>query len=107
MPLRFPWMPKTPRNGGLRIGLRLAAGLLSACAVALPAAADADHTDHADHELTRTQATALVQQRYAARVVRASSTDEGGRHIYVFRLLSQAGKVWEVHIDARNGAEVR
>jgi uncharacterized membrane protein YkoI len=96
----------------MRIGLRLAAGLLTAyaaaAAVALPAyAADDNHTDHADRELTRTQATALVQQRYAARVVRASSTDEGGRHIYVFRLLSQAGKVWEVHIDARNGAEVR
>jgi uncharacterized membrane protein YkoI len=95
----------------MRIGLKLAAGLLTAYAVAVPAnAAGDDHTDrddHADHELTRTQATALVRQRYAARVVRASSTDEGGRHIYVFRLLSQAGKVWEVHIDARNGAEVR
>jgi len=89
----------------MRIGLRLAAGLLAAYAVAWPA--DAAGEDHSDHELTRTQATALVQQRYAARVVRASSTDEGGRHIYVFRLLSQAGKVWEVHIDARNGAEVR
>jgi len=61
----------------------------------------------AETELTQTQAAALVQQRYAARIIRASSTDEGGRRIYVFRLLSQAGKVWEVHVDARNGAEVR
>ena len=70
-------------------------------------AADSAGAARAEHELTASQATALVQQRYAARVVRASSTDEGGRHIYVFRLLSQAGKVWEVHIDARSGAEVR
>jgi hypothetical protein len=59
-----------------------------------------------DHELSRTQATALVQRRYAARVVRASSADEGGRHIYVFRLLSEGGKVWTVRIDAHNGAEI-
>jgi hypothetical protein len=63
--------------------------------------------DHAGGELTQAQAAALVQQRYAARVIRASSADEGGRRIYVFRLLSQAGKVWEVHVDARSGMEVR
>jgi hypothetical protein len=76
------------------------------CAGAPAPAADSPGTTRTEHELTPSQATALVQQRYAARVVRASSTDEGGRHIYVFRLLSQAGKVWEVHIDARSGAEV-
>ena len=59
-----------------------------------------------EHELTRTQATALVQKRYAARVVRAASADESGRHMYVFRLLSEGGKVWSVRIDARSGAEV-
>jgi uncharacterized membrane protein YkoI len=77
------------------------------CASAPSPATDNAGTARTEHELTPSQATALVQQRYAARVVRASSTDEGGRHIYVFRLLSQAGKVWEVHIDARSGAEVR
>lgn len=71
-------------------------------------AAESAAAVRAEHELTPSQATALVQQRYAARVLRASSIDEGGRHVYVFRLLSsQAGKVWEVHIDARSGAEVR
>jgi len=57
-------------------------------------------------ELSRTQATALVQRRYAARVVKVSSADEAGRHVYVFRLLSEGGKVWTVRIDARSGAEV-
>jgi uncharacterized membrane protein YkoI len=38
--------------------------------------------------------------------VRAWSADEGGRHVYVFRLLSEGGKVWTVRIDARSGAEV-
>jgi hypothetical protein len=59
-----------------------------------------------DRELTRTQATALVQSRYAARVVRVANSDEGGRHLYVFRLLSEGGKVWQVRIDARTGLEV-
>jgi uncharacterized membrane protein YkoI len=85
------------------------AALLSTClCTSRPsAAADSAGAARTERELTPSQATALVQQRYAARVVRATSTDEGGRHIYVFRLLSQAGKVWEVHIDARSGAEVR
>ena len=47
-----------------------------------------------------------MQKRYGARVVRASDTDEDGRHLYVFKLLSEAGKVWIVRIDAHSGAEV-
>lgn len=59
-----------------------------------------------EHELSREQALALVQKRYGARVVRADTADQGGRHLYVFRLLSAAGKVWIVRMDARSGAEV-
>ena len=59
-----------------------------------------------EHELTREQAVALVQKRYGARVVRADIADQSGRHLYVFRLLSAAGKVWIVRVDARSGAEV-
>ena len=98
MPLRFVVMQTAPW-----IRVLLAAWVAWAAAVAASAA----EGDRAEHELTQSQATALVQQRYAARVVRASRTDEGGHHVYVFRLLSQAGKVWEVHIDARSGAELR
>jgi uncharacterized membrane protein YkoI len=89
-----------------------AAARLIACAwllALLPAAAalaDAQESVRAEPELTRVQATEMVQKRYGARVVRASDTDEGGRHLYVFKLLSEAGKVWIVRIDAHSGAEV-
>ena len=61
---------------------------------------------HSEHELSREQAVALVQTRYGARVVRAEFLDQEGRHVYVFRLLSAAGKVWIVRVDARTGTEV-
>jgi hypothetical protein len=61
---------------------------------------------HAEHELSREQAVALVQKRYGARVVRADMADRDGRHLYVFRLLSPGGKVWIVRVDARSGAEL-
>jgi len=60
----------------------------------------------AEHELSRAQAMVLVQKRYGARVVRADIADQGGRRLYVFRLLSAGGKVWIVRVDARSGAEV-
>jgi len=60
----------------------------------------------AEQELSRQQAVALVQKRYGARVVRAELLDQDGRHLYVFRLLSAAGKVWIVRVDARTGTEV-
>jgi hypothetical protein len=72
---------------------------------AAPAPADTADSSR-DHELTRTQATALVHRRYGARVVRVANSEEGGRHLYVFRLLSEGGKVWQVRIDARSGLEV-
>ncbi len=59
-----------------------------------------------DHELSREEAMVLVQKRYGARVVRTDIADQQGRRLYVFRLLSNAGKVWIVRVDARNGAEV-
>ena len=81
-----------------------------ACILALlpvaAALADGEPNAHAEPQLTRVQATEMVQKRYAARVVRASDSDEGGRHIYVFKLLSDAGKVWTVRIDAHSGTEV-
>jgi uncharacterized membrane protein YkoI len=89
-------------------GIVMAFGLLLAGLApgAQPQPVDATDSRGGEHELSRSQAAALVQGRYAARVVRVSSADEGGRHIYVFRLLSEAGKVWQVRIDARSGAEI-
>jgi hypothetical protein len=88
----------------LRIGWAMSLAFLLV-PVSLSRAAGAPETAIV-HELSQTQATALVQQRYAARVVRASLSDEGGRRLYVFLLLSGGGKVWTVRIDARSGAEV-
>lgn len=68
------------------------------------------HPDEAStlSALSREQAAQEIQKRYggSARVVRADSVDQGGRRIYVFRLLSGSGKVWIVRIDAHSGAEV-
>jgi len=71
-----------------------------------PSVATAEDSQRSNGELTRTQAEALVQKRYGARVVRASTADEEGRRIYVFRLLSAGGKVWTVRIDAHSGVEL-
>ena len=59
-------------------------------------------------EISREQATQELQKRYGngARVVRADVIEEGGHHVYVFRLLSVNGRVWVVRIDAHSGAEV-
>jgi hypothetical protein len=59
-------------------------------------------------EISREQALQLLQKRYgnAARVVRTDVTEQAGRRVYVFRLLSVNGRVWVVRIDAQNGAEV-
>ncbi|MGH8205211.1 MAG: PepSY domain-containing protein, partial [Steroidobacteraceae bacterium] len=57
--------------------------------------------------LSPAKAVALVQRRYHAQVVRTKmQTDASGRQLYVFRLLSAAGRVWTVRIDAHTGAEV-
>jgi len=75
-----------------------------------PHAAEAAATiaPHDQNEISREQAAHMLRERYgsAARVVRTDEVDEGGRHVYVFRLLSVNGRVWIVHIDAKSGAEV-
>ena len=60
------------------------------------------------HEISREQAVQMLQERYGSsvRVVRSDVVDEGGRRLYVFRLLSVNGRVWIVHIDAMSGTEV-
>jgi uncharacterized membrane protein YkoI len=96
----------------------LAAAALTTClafSLRVPATEAASITEVASnteaasiHEISREQAMQVLQQRYggAARVVRTDVIEKGGRHVYVFRLLSVNGKVWIVHIDAQSGAEV-
>ena len=50
------------------------------------------------------QAVKMVERRFHARVVKAETERDNGRTVYVLRLLSDAGKVWTVRVDARDGA---
>ncbi len=92
---------------GVALGAALWAALGAAPLSAVtPDSAAVTRQPQAEHELSREQAVALVQARYGARVVRTDFIDQDGRHLYVFRLLSAAGKVWIVRLDARTGTEV-
>ena len=50
------------------------------------------------------QAVEMVERRFNARVVRAEARDEGGRTIYVLKLLNDSGRVWFVRVDAASGS---
>jgi uncharacterized membrane protein YkoI len=50
------------------------------------------------------QAVRMVEERYHARVVKAETEHEEGHTLYVLRLLSDAGKVWTVRVDAASGS---
>jgi uncharacterized membrane protein YkoI len=90
-----------------RTWCRLTAVLLALALTPAPGwAAESAGTARAAEPLSREQAVTLVQRRYAARVVRTELSEQGGRRIYVFRLLSGDGKIWTVRIDAYSGAEV-
>jgi hypothetical protein len=59
-------------------------------------------------DVSREQAAQMLHERYGSqvRVVREDVTDQDGRRVYVFRLLSVNGRIWIVRIDAHSGAEV-
>ncbi|MDE2261692.1 MAG: PepSY domain-containing protein [Gammaproteobacteria bacterium] len=54
--------------------------------------------------LSLDQAVRMVQHRYRARVVRAETQMQGGRTIYVLRMLDDAGRVFAVRVDAASGS---
>jgi uncharacterized membrane protein YkoI len=54
--------------------------------------------------LSMDQAVKMVEQRYHARVVKAETQKDGGRSVYVLRLLDASGKVWTVRVNAADGA---
>lgn len=95
--------------GSTRAVRRRALSLAAMLCLTLAEASQAWSVDPTQgREVSREQAAQEVQERYggAARVVRTDVTDQGGHHVYVFRLLSVNGRVWVVRIDARSGAEV-
>jgi uncharacterized membrane protein YkoI len=50
------------------------------------------------------QAVKMTEQRFKARVVRAETQHEGIKTVYILKLLNDAGHVWTVRVDAKNGA---
>jgi uncharacterized membrane protein YkoI len=46
----------------------------------------------------------MASKRFHARVVKAETQKEGGRNVYVLRLLNETGHVWTVHVDSATGA---
>jgi len=58
----------------------------------------------ADSGMSLDQAVSMVEKRFKARVVRTETRDDGGRKIYVLRLLNDAGRVWTVRVDAASGS---
>ena len=68
---------------------------------------DAEALKFGDIDLTYAQLDEAVdraQKRYKARVVRAETSESGGRIVYVLRLLSEEdGRVWTVRVDAQSG----
>ncbi len=88
--------------------LTLNVGLALSAPYAAGAAPNPAHQAQVAHQISKEEAMRALQERYgsAARVVRSDEVDEGGRRIYVFRLLSANGRIWMVHIDASSGTEV-
>jgi hypothetical protein len=54
--------------------------------------------------MTMDQAVKMASKRFHARVVKAETQKEGGRNVYVLRLLNETGHVWTVHVDSATGA---
>lgn len=54
--------------------------------------------------LSMDQAVRLAEEHFHARVVKAETERENGHTVYVLRLLSDAGRVWTVRVDAASGA---
>jgi len=60
----------------------------------------------ADSRISMQQAVKMAEQRFKARVVRAESQDEGGKTVYVLKLLNDSGRVWTVRVDAATGTVI-
>jgi uncharacterized membrane protein YkoI len=87
-------------------GLVLSAGALIAQAQAPPSASRVvvRQTAPRRSELSLDQAVRLAQHRYKARVVRAETQIQGGRTIYILRMLDESGRVFAVRVDAESGS---
>jgi uncharacterized membrane protein YkoI len=66
---------------------------------AAPVEASADRST-----VSMDQAVKMAEQRFHARVIKAETQQDGGRTVYILKLLNDSsGRVWTVHVDAANG----
>jgi uncharacterized membrane protein YkoI len=71
---------------------------------AFPGHRDAALRSLADRQISMDEAVDMAQRRYNARVVRAEVSERGGRRVYLLRLLSDDGRVFNVRVDAATGS---
>jgi uncharacterized LabA/DUF88 family protein len=55
-------------------------------------------------QVSMDEAIEMAQRRFNARVVRAEVAERDGRRVYVLRLLSEDGRVFNVRVDAATGS---
>jgi hypothetical protein len=83
--------------------LLLALGPLCVLSFA-PASAGAAPAGAATGGMSMDQAVKMAEKKFHARVVKAEAQKDGGKTVYVLRLLNDTGHVWTVHVDAATGA---
>lgn len=83
--------------------LLLTAGSLATLSCA-PTPAHAAPAPAAAGMMTMDQAVKMAEKRFHARVVKAETQKEGGKNVYVLRLLNDTGHVWTVQVDAATGS---
>lgn len=111
------WQARRTRSLHARAALLLALSVSGSVAIAAPlsqgdlgqagsaAVAGMNPAAVLKGDLSMDEAIDRAQKRFRARVVRAEQIEQGGRVVYVLRLLSdEDGRVFTVRVDARSGA---
>ena len=61
---------------------------------------------HAGKAISVDRIVAAAEQRHRAQVVKVEETSVKGRRVYVLRLMSKEGRVWNIRVDAETGGEL-
>jgi hypothetical protein len=95
----------TRRYAPLLVLTPLLLGLGPLCVLGVaPRSAQAAPAATAPGSMTMDQAVKMAEKKFHARVVKAETQKDGGKSVYVLRLLNDTGHVWTVHVDAATGA---
>jgi uncharacterized membrane protein YkoI len=71
---------------------------------ALASAAPAPAAAAAAGSVTMDQAVKMAEKKFHARVIKAETQKDGGKSIYVLKLLNDTGHVRTVRVDAATGS---